>query len=78
MWLNNASESPCRDKGAPCSLPSTDWWLAKEGLALGNRKGEKKTRHRVGELAQHLRAPVALVEDLGTIPITHMVAQNCL
>jgi len=31
-----------------------------------------------GEMAQWLRPPTALPENLGSIPSTHMAAHNCL
>lgn len=31
---------------------------------------------RAGEVAQQLRAPVALAEDMGLIPSTHMAVRN--
>ena len=39
---------------------------------------KKTTDEGAGEMTQWLRALIALVEDPGSIPITHMAAHNCL
>jgi hypothetical protein len=38
----------------------------------------RKVAARAREIAQQLRALAALPEDLGSIPSTHMAANNCL
>jgi hypothetical protein len=49
------------------------------GSSLSTRKKAKTNKpfEKAGE-AQRLRAPTALLEDLGSIPSTHVAAHNCL
>lgn len=43
-----------------------------------SEKNNKKGISRAGEMAQRLRALVALPEDQGSIPSTYVTAHNCL
>jgi len=42
------------------------------------KTNNKCTKKQAGEMAQQLRALVALPEDQGSIPSTHRAAHNCL
>ena len=47
-------------------------WAGADNLGLDSHS------QGAGEMAYQLRAPTALAEDLGSIPSTHMVAENHL
>ena len=49
--------------------------MKKTAKTMGYLKSSSKG---AGEMAQWLRVPTALVEDLGSIPSTHMVTKNLL
>jgi hypothetical protein len=45
---------------------------------MGTKWYNKKKIHGVKKISQWSRTLTALAEDLGSIPSTHMEAQNCL
>jgi hypothetical protein len=49
------------------------WWGE---FLLSSFLGSKEKEEGTGEMAQRLRALVALAEDLESVPSTHMVAHN--
>ena len=64
------------DHIASCVSPQNFWLV---GMIFTNTQSASlKNKDRgSGEMAEWLRALAALLEDLGSIPSTHMAVQNC-